>query len=154
MDNNTGLKVSNIESIIKIWGPLTPIALDIKNMHIYWGNNRYTTINRTDIVSQESSTLFKYAIGFVNGIAADWTSNILYWSDSLMNMIELSTTDGKYRKVLFRFDQGDTVQALTADPRNGYVISNIFFRMAVCKFRRKLSFMKITVLCIILFAFC
>ena len=126
LDSDTGLKVRNIESIIRIWGPLTPIALDIKNMHIYWGNNRYTTINRTGIVSKESSTLFKYAIGFVNGIAVDWTSNILYWSDNLTNTIELSTTDGKYRKVLFRFDKGDTVQALTADPRNGYAISNIF----------------------------
>ena len=58
----------------------------------------------------------------MEGLAIDWSSNILYWTDSLMKMVELSQVDGKHRKVLFKLEGDTEPRGIIADPVNGYTI--------------------------------
>ena len=56
----------------------------------------------------------------MEGLAIDWSSNILDWTDSLMKMVELSQVDGKHRKVLFKLEGDTEPRGIIADPVNGY----------------------------------
>lgn len=53
-----------------------------------------------------------------DGLACDWLTKKLYWSDSDTNRIEVSQFDGKNRKVLF-WDDLDQPRALTLVPQRG-----------------------------------
>lgn len=50
-------------------------------------------------------------------IAVDWVGRNIYWTDSVMENIEVSTLDGRFRKVLIA--QNITrPRGLALDPRN------------------------------------
>lgn len=53
-----------------------------------------------------------------DGLACDWLAKKLYWVDSETNRIEVSNTDGNYRKVLY-WDDLDQPRAIALDPLNG-----------------------------------
>lgn len=50
-------------------------------------------------------------------IAVDWVGRNLYWTDSVMENIEVSTLDGRYRKVLMSRNITNP-RGLVLDPRN------------------------------------
>ncbi|XP_017772684.1 PREDICTED: low-density lipoprotein receptor-related protein 6 [Nicrophorus vespilloides] len=53
-----------------------------------------------------------------DGLACDWFTNKLYWTDSDTNRIEVASIDKKYRKVLFWTDM-DQPRAIALDPMQG-----------------------------------
>ncbi len=52
------------------------------------------------------------------GLAIDWLSRNMYWTDSGMDRIEVSKLDGKQRKVLFDTDLVNP-RAIVVDAANG-----------------------------------
>lgn len=50
-------------------------------------------------------------------IAVDWVGRNLYWTDSVLENIEVSTLDGRYRKVLLNKNI-TSPRGLVLDPRN------------------------------------
>lgn len=50
-------------------------------------------------------------------IAVDWVGRNLYWTDSVMENIEVSTLDGRFRKVLLSKNI-TSPRGLVLDPRN------------------------------------
>lgn len=50
-------------------------------------------------------------------IAVDWVARNLYWTDSVMENIEVSTLDGRFRKVLLTKNI-TRPRGLVLDPRN------------------------------------
>lgn len=50
-------------------------------------------------------------------IAVDWVGRNLYWTDSVMENIEVSTLDGRFRKVLLT-QNITSPHGLVLDPRN------------------------------------
>lgn len=50
-------------------------------------------------------------------IAVDWVARNLYWTDSVMEDIQVSTLDGRYRKVLLNKNV-TSPRGLVLDPRN------------------------------------
>lgn len=50
-------------------------------------------------------------------IAVDWVARNLYWTDSVMENIEVSTLDGRFRKVLLTKNV-TRPRGLVLDPRN------------------------------------
>lgn len=50
-------------------------------------------------------------------IAVDWVGRNLYWTDSVMETIEVSTLDGRFRKVLLSKNV-TSPRGLVLDPRN------------------------------------
>ncbi len=55
------------------------------------------------------------------GLAIDWLSRNMYWTDSGMDRIEVSKLDGKQRKVLFDTDLVNP-RAIVVDAANGWMI--------------------------------
>ncbi|CAH1173635.1 unnamed protein product [Phaedon cochleariae] len=55
-----------------------------------------------------------------DGLACDWVTNKLYWTDSETKLIEVATIEGKYRKVLFWTDL-DQPRAIALAPREGFM---------------------------------
>lgn len=53
-----------------------------------------------------------------DGLACDWYTDKLYWTDGEMNRIEVATMDGRYRKVLFWTDI-DQPRAIALAPMRG-----------------------------------
>ena len=56
-----------------------------------------------------------------DGLAIDWITEKLYWTDSGLKTIEVCQLDGKHRKVLY-YDMIDAPRGIALDPRNGYVL--------------------------------
>lgn len=50
-------------------------------------------------------------------IAVDWVGRNLYWVDSVLQTIEVSTIDGQFRKILFNKNI-TSPRGLALDPRN------------------------------------
>jgi len=59
------------------------------------------------------------------GLAIDWFTDNIYWTDSEANRIEVATLEGKYRKVLFWTDL-DQPRAIAVVPMKGYCIFDLF----------------------------
>lgn len=55
------------------------------------------------------------------GIAIDWFTDKIYWTDGDTNRIEVATLDGKYRKVLF-WSELDQPRAITLVPSKALMI--------------------------------
>ncbi|XP_065677209.1 low-density lipoprotein receptor-related protein 2 isoform X1 [Hydra vulgaris] len=97
------------------------LEIDFKNGYLYWGDLSKNEIIKFSLNESVQQKLFYYAIGYPIGLAVDWSSNILYWVDSLMKLIETSTTEGKYRKVLFKLKTEDEPRGITLYPPYGYI---------------------------------
>lgn len=54
-----------------------------------------------------------------DGLAVDWIGRNLYWSDNLLNTIEVSRLDGRHRKVLLR--NVSEPRSLQLHPARGYL---------------------------------
>jgi nidogen (entactin) len=64
---------------------------------------------------------FFTGLGSPEGVAVDWLTGNIYWTDSILNRIEVSRNDGTNRKVLL--DTGlVNPRAIVADPLGGYVM--------------------------------
>jgi len=53
------------------------------------------------------------------GLACDWLTQKLYWTDDETNRIEVATINGEHRKVLF-WDDIDQPRAITLVPMKRY----------------------------------
>ena len=59
-------------------GFIRALEIDEENDHFYWADLLYHAIARTSLNGTNSFSLFTYAIGYVEGLTTDWSSNILY----------------------------------------------------------------------------
>lgn len=65
-------------------------------------------------------------LGSPEGLAVDWVSRTLFWTDSEMDRIEVASLDGKYRKVIIDENLVNP-RAIVVDPTQGYVIRDTFY---------------------------
>ncbi|GFR86359.1 low-density lipoprotein receptor-related protein 6 [Elysia marginata] len=84
----------------------TAANFEIKQINLRTSRSPKTTVSR-DLLS-------------LDGLAVDWVSRKLYWSDSETNRIEVSTLDGEFRKVLY-WEGLDRPGRIALDPENGYM---------------------------------
>lgn len=57
-------------------------------------------------------------IGESNGVAVDWVSRHVYWTDGTMRSVEVAEYDGTNRRVL-NIDGLMTPRGIVADPNDG-----------------------------------
>ena len=58
------------------------------------------------------------------GIAVDWTTDKLFWTDSGTSRIEVANLDGSMRKVLI-WDDLEKPRAIVTHPGQGLVLLNL-----------------------------
>lgn len=90
---------------------------------IFWGDHENESIFSINYYSKGNSSNKVEIINDVitpDGLACDWITNKLYWTDSETNRIEVATIEGKYRKVLFWTDI-DQPRAIALVPSEGFL---------------------------------
>lgn len=96
----------------------TAIDVDVKDDTIYWSDNELRAIRRINLVTMKVDDLITQGLGEVAGIAVEWESGLLYWTDFIHERIEVAKLDGSHRKTLIWKDL-DNPRAIVVDPRNG-----------------------------------
>ncbi|XP_020911652.1 low-density lipoprotein receptor-related protein 6-like [Exaiptasia diaphana] len=98
------------------------IALDFdyKQKIVFWTDVSEEKIKSTVLGSGNISNVVSVGLRRPEGLAVDWTSQKIYWTDSGIetNRIEVANYDGKHRKVLF-WQNLDQPRAIAVDPRSG-----------------------------------
>lgn len=57
-----------------------------------------------------------------DGLAIDWIYDLLYWTDTGLNHIQVSRLDGKDRKTIIKDSSLDQPRAIAIDPNSGFVL--------------------------------
>lgn len=108
--------------IIKNYTYISAIDFHYEQQKICWADHEIESIqcchfngsvadNKTEIVNE---------LLVPDGLAIDWFTNNIYWTDSETNRIEVATLEGKYRKVLFWTDI-DQPRAIAVVPMKGFL---------------------------------
>ena len=88
----------------------TLIELTASGHWVYWSqdysrnNIPYSHIRATSVATGHTKLVIHELLGQVSGLVVDGISDSLYWSDKLLRRIEVSRTNGAYRRVLFDND--------------------------------------------------
>lgn len=80
------------------------VVATTSNMHtgtIFWSDMKLKKISRLDR-GTEPKEIITTGLDLVEGLAYDWIAKNLYWLDSKLNTIEVSTENGSNRMVLVR----------------------------------------------------
>lgn len=80
------------------------VVATASNMHsgtIFWSDMKLKKISRLDR-GMEPQEVINTGLDLVEGLAYDWVGKNLYWLDSKLNTIEVSTENGSNRLVLVR----------------------------------------------------
>ena len=57
-------------------------------------------------------------LGQVDGLAVEWESGLIYWTDYIFERIEVARTDGLYRRTLF-YTNLYNPRGIAVDPKSG-----------------------------------
>ena len=57
-------------------------------------------------------------LGQVDGLAVEWESGLIYWTDYIFERIEVARVDGSYRKTLFT-ESVYNPRGIAVDPKSG-----------------------------------
>jgi sugar lactone lactonase YvrE len=72
-----------------------------------------------DSVSGVVEDVVTEAIGIPNGLAIDWIYDLLYWTDTGYDHIQVSRLDGTDRRTIVKDDSLDQPRAIVVDPIRG-----------------------------------
>ncbi|XP_065650168.1 low-density lipoprotein receptor-related protein 4 isoform X8 [Hydra vulgaris] len=120
-ENGSVIDIAEFVTPVSAGVQIRALELDVENGDLYWGNLFNNAIFKLSFNGNVEKKLFSYAIGYITGLAVDSTSHMLYWVDNLMKLIEASTTEGLYRKVLFKLNRDSEARAIALHPAYGYL---------------------------------
>ncbi|XP_018572633.1 low-density lipoprotein receptor-related protein 6 isoform X2 [Anoplophora glabripennis] len=108
--------------IVKNYSYIAAIDYHFENKKIFWADHELETIYSIDYdgVAAKNKVEIVSGVFTPDGLACDWFTNKIYWTDSESNHIEVATIEGKYRKVLFWTDI-DQPRAIVVVPMRGYM---------------------------------
>ncbi|XP_023930314.1 prolow-density lipoprotein receptor-related protein 1 [Lingula anatina] len=90
------------------------------NRFIYWADSSSKTISRIHRDRKEMQTLVSGEISSVQGLSVDWIAENLYWTDSDLDLIQVSKLNGSFRRVLVASDL-DSPADIVVHPVLGYM---------------------------------
>ena len=96
------------------------MALDVhvNEKMIYWSDINRRVIKRMSLSSGFIEDIITYDLGSVDGLAVEWESNLIYWTDYSKSRVEVASVDGKQRKLLFVEDV-DKPRGIAVYPKKG-----------------------------------
>ena len=107
------IPVLNIENSVAI-------DYDFSTQRIFHSDLALKQIRSFDFNGSNVQIIIEKDVSVPTGLAFDWVANNLYWSDANRNVIEVSRSDGTYRKVILDLDL-DEPRALGVLPALGFL---------------------------------
>jgi low density lipoprotein receptor-related protein 5/6 len=95
------------------------VAFHYKDKLLFWTDVSSERILRKSL-QKDSQVETVVSVGLVRpeGMAIDWVTNKIYWTDSHLKLIEVVNLDGTQRSVLF-WNNLDQPRAIVVDPSHG-----------------------------------
>ena len=84
---------------------------------VFWSDIRDKTISRANIDGSNVSTII-HVQGLCYGLAVEWMSNLLYWTNEYLDVIEVSNLNGSNKRTLFSLGL-DKPRGIALDPHSG-----------------------------------
>ena len=99
------------------------VALDVhvSERTFYWSDINLHVIKRMNMSSGIIEDIITDDLGSVDGLAVEWESNLIYWSDYSNSRIEVASLDGTNRKLLF-IEKVEKPRGIALYPKKGWVI--------------------------------
>uniref|UniRef100_A0A673BR27 EGF-like domain-containing protein n=1 Tax=Sphaeramia orbicularis TaxID=375764 RepID=A0A673BR27_9TELE len=98
---------------------IVTVDFDRTTSRIYWADASQKKIWSAYQNGTDRREVFSAGLMVPESIAVDWVGRNLYWTDSVMENIEVSTLDGRFRKVLVTKNV-TSPRGLVLDPHNIY----------------------------------
>ncbi|XP_070576042.1 low-density lipoprotein receptor-related protein 4-like isoform X2 [Ptychodera flava] len=95
------------------------VAVCVADNLLFWTDVDRRSIYRGSIDGQRTAQEIVTDLGRPNGIAVDWISNNIYWTDAIAGTIEVAKHDGSFRRTLLY--SLDNPRGIAVDPVNGYM---------------------------------
>ncbi|KAK0423803.1 hypothetical protein QR680_008338 [Steinernema hermaphroditum] len=100
---------------------LTAIGVDISNKMMYYSDSKNYTIFKRNVFDGVPEMVINEGIQNVEGIAIDWTSGTIYWTDQgLLQIVAARMDNPKIRKVIAKGDMFNP-RAIVVHPEKGYL---------------------------------
>uniref|UniRef100_A0AAQ5Z5D7 Low-density lipoprotein receptor-related protein 2 n=1 Tax=Amphiprion ocellaris TaxID=80972 RepID=A0AAQ5Z5D7_AMPOC len=96
---------------------IVTVDFDSTTSRMYWADASQKKIWSAYQNGTDRQEVFSTGLLIPESIAVDWVGRNLYWTDSVMENIEVSTLDGRFRKVLLTKNV-TSPRGLVLDPRN------------------------------------
>ncbi|TMS22387.1 Low-density lipoprotein receptor-related protein 2 [Larimichthys crocea] len=96
---------------------IVTVDFDRMTSRIYWADASQKKIWSSFQNGTDRREVFSSGLMVPESIAVDWVGRNLYWTDSVLENIEVSTLDGRFRKVLLTKNV-TSPRGLVLDPRN------------------------------------
>ncbi|PZC85068.1 hypothetical protein B5X24_HaOG202832 [Helicoverpa armigera] len=97
------------------------VDVDCEVGKIYWGDVVSFAIKTAAYDGSDSGFFLSEGIKSPEGIAVDWSSRNIFWTDSRKLTIEVANLDTKARKVLFAVDNISNPRGIAVHPRRGKI---------------------------------
>lgn len=104
------------------------VSYDCHEQFIYWSDVSSNVINRIRYDGSNYSIVLQN-VPSAEGLAVDWISRNIYFTDAVKRTIEVASLDGKHRKVLVDTDLKNP-RGIALDPRDGYMFWCDWYRKA------------------------
>lgn len=110
------LNTTNLERIPVKVDNVVATTSNMHTMTIYWSDMQAKKIYKLSKGSSEPQVIIGSGLDLVEGLALDWIGLNLYWVDSRLKTIEVSTNNGDNRVVLINLERTSQPRGLAIDP--------------------------------------
>lgn len=110
------LNTTNLERIPVKVDNVVATASDMHSMTIFWSDMQAKKIFKLSKGSAEPQVVIGSGLDLVEGLSLDWVGKNLYWVDSRLKTIEVSTSNGDNRVVLLNLEKISQPRGLAIDP--------------------------------------
>ncbi|XP_043931281.1 low-density lipoprotein receptor-related protein 2 [Protopterus annectens] len=116
MDNITA-QPNVIQSVVRDGRTIVAVDFDSVTDRIYWSDITQDKVWSAFQNGTDRQLIFDSGVTVTESIAVDWVGRNLYWTDYILETIEVSRLDGSHRAVLIS-ENVTNPRALVLDPRN------------------------------------
>lgn len=110
------LNTTNLERIPVKVDNVVATASDMHTMTIFWSDMQAKKIFKLNKGSSDPQVIIGSGLDLVEGLALDWVGKNLYWVDSRLKTIEVSSSNGDNRVVLINLEKISQPRGLAIDP--------------------------------------
>lgn len=112
---------SKVHSVVPNLRSVEAVDVHVKLNLVYWSETRPNAIRRLNITNGKVEDVLKDSnLGQIDGIAVEWESDLIYWTDYTNKRIEVAQLNGKNRRSLVSTGTRRP-RGIAVDPRKGYV---------------------------------